>query len=99
MLGLLAAKQVPWASVHLFQVDERMAPTGYPDRNLTHLNASFLAHAPLLREQVHAMPVESSDLAAAAESYSTTLQELCGCRPRGGDQSMRTGKPDIHQQL
>ncbi len=26
MLGLLAAKQVPWASVHLFQVDERLAP-------------------------------------------------------------------------
>ena len=46
MLALLADKQVPWASVHVFQVDERVAPSSDPDRNLTHLEASFLAHAP-----------------------------------------------------
>ena len=78
MLGLLAAKQVPWASVHVFQVDERVAPSGDPDRNLTHLDASFLTRTPLRREQVHPMPVEASDLAAAAESYSATLKEFCG---------------------
>jgi 6-phosphogluconolactonase len=81
MLGLLADKQVPWASVHLFQVDERLAPTGDPDRNLTHLDESFLAYAPLRREQVHAMPVEASDLTAAAESYSAASQEFCGTPP------------------
>ena len=81
MLGLLAAKQVPWASVHVFQVDERVAPSGDPDRNLTHLEASFLAHAPLQREQVHPMPVEISDLSTAAESYSAALRELCGTPP------------------
>ena len=81
MLGLLAAKQVPWASVHVFQVDERVAPSGDSDRNLTHLEASFLAHAPLQREQVHPMPVEISDLATAAESYSAALRELCGTPP------------------
>ena len=81
MLALLADKQVPWASVHVFQVDERVAPSSDPDRNLTHLEASFLAHAPLQREQVHPMPVEISDLATAAESYSATLQEFCGTPP------------------
>jgi 6-phosphogluconolactonase len=81
MLGLLADKQVTWASVYLFQADERVAPTGDPDRNLTHLDTSFLAHAPLRREQVHAMPVEASDLTAAAESYSEALREFCGAPP------------------
>jgi 6-phosphogluconolactonase len=78
MLGALAAKQVPWASVQLFQVDERVAPPGDPDRNLRHLNESFLARAPLRDEQVHAMPVEESDLNVAAESYSSTLRAICG---------------------
>jgi 6-phosphogluconolactonase len=81
MLRLLADKQVPWASVDLFQVDERVAPTGDPDRNLTHLDKSLLAHAPLRREQVHAMPVEAADLTAAAESYSVALREFCGAPP------------------
>jgi 6-phosphogluconolactonase len=81
MLRLLAGKQVPWASVHVFQVDERVAPAGDPDRNLTHLHASLLSRAPLRREQLHVMPVEASDLAAAAESYSVELRELCGTPP------------------
>jgi 6-phosphogluconolactonase len=81
MLAAFAAKQLPWSSIHVFQVDERAAPAGDPDRNLTHLNASLLVRAPLRREQVHAMPVEASDLAAAAESYSAALQELCGTPP------------------
>jgi 6-phosphogluconolactonase len=81
MLSLFAAKLVPWGSVHVFQVDERVAPTGDPERNLTHLDESFVAHAPLRREQVHAMPVEASDLTAGAESYSAALQEFCGTPP------------------
>ena len=81
MLGLLVAKQVPWASVHVFQVDERVAPPGDPNRNLTHLEASFLSRASLRREQVHPMPVDALDLATAAESYSATLQEFCGTPP------------------
>jgi 6-phosphogluconolactonase len=81
MLGLLAAKPLPWASVRLFQVDERVAPSGDPDRNLTHLEASLLSGAPLRREQVHAMPVEGPDLSAAAASYAATLQDVCGAPP------------------
>ena len=58
----LADEQMPWAAVHVVQVDERVAPTGDPDRNLTHLRESWLQHSPLPPEQVHAMPVESADL-------------------------------------
>src|SRR5262245_62303815 len=47
MLRLLAAEDVPWKSVHVVQVDERIAPAGDPDRNLTHPRESLLEHAPL----------------------------------------------------
>src|ERR1700688_5263045 len=58
MLRALAGEDVPWAGVHVFQTDERVAPVGHPDRNLTHLYESLLQHASLRPEQIHAMPVE-----------------------------------------
>ena len=78
MLRALADEDVPWRSVHVFQVDERVAPAGHPDRNLTHLAASLLAHAPLPPEQLHAMPVELPDLEEAAARYARTLEEHAG---------------------
>ena len=33
MLRALANETVPWEGVHVFQVDERIAPAGDPDRN------------------------------------------------------------------
>ena len=81
MLRVLADEQMPWAGVHLVQVDERVAPDGDPDRNLTHLRESLLAHCPLRPEQVHAMPVESADLEAASRRYALTLQKLAGSPP------------------
>src|ERR1700758_3604903 len=65
MLRHLAQEDVPWNAVHVVQVDERIAPPGDPDRNLTHLRESLLTHAPLRHEQIHDMPVESSNLEAA----------------------------------
>lgn len=82
MLGLLAAEQVPWESVHVMQVDERVAPSGHPDRNLTHLQESLLKHTPIRPEQVHAMAVESADLEKAAQQYSAILARIAGSPPR-----------------
>src|SRR5262249_46324390 len=70
-----------WPAVHLVQVDERVAPEGDPDRNLTHIRASLLTHVPLRAEHVHAMPVEAPDLEAAAEGYARLLQEVAGSPP------------------
>ncbi len=78
MLRLLAEEDLPWAGVHLFQVDERVAPAGHLDRNLTHLAASLLDHAPLPAAQVHAMPVEEADLASAAARYAAELHAVGG---------------------
>jgi 6-phosphogluconolactonase len=78
MLRALADEQMQWAGVHVVQVDERVAPDGDPDRNLTHLRESLLAHCPLRPEQVHAMPVESADLEAASGQYAMTLRQIAG---------------------
>ena len=81
MLRALANEDVPWVGVQVFQVDERVAPDGDPDRNLTHLHESLLAHAPITREQIHAMPVNLPDLDAAAKQYAATLQSVLGSPP------------------
>ncbi len=81
MLRALAGEQVPWKDVHVFQVDERIAPVGDPDRNLTHLRASLLEHAPLPPQQIYAMPVESPDLESAAKQYAHTLEQVAGSPP------------------
>jgi 6-phosphogluconolactonase len=81
MLSDLARENVPWNELHVVQVDERVAPAGDPDRNLTHLQESLLEHAPLKKEQIHAMPVEAADLGAAAEQYAQTLKDIAGSPP------------------
>ena len=81
MYRLLADEAVDWERVHVFQVDERVAPDGDPARNLTHLESSLLAHAPIPPAQVHAMPVEAKDLAAAAARYATELGAAAGDPP------------------
>jgi 6-phosphogluconolactonase len=81
MLRALAEEDVPWKDLHLVQVDERVAPAGHPDRNLTHLHESLLEHAPLPREQIYAMPVESPDLETAAREYAATVERIAGSPP------------------
>src|SRR5271163_4223146 len=81
MLRDLADQEIPWQQMQFVQVDERIAPAGDPDRNLTHLRESLLSHAPLRPEQIHAMPVEEKNLEAAVASYATTLQQIAGSPP------------------
>jgi 6-phosphogluconolactonase len=81
MLGDLAREDVPWNVVYIVQVDERVAPAGDPDRNLTHLRESLLQHAPLRPEQIYPMPVDSPNLEAACARYALTLEEIAGSPP------------------
>jgi 6-phosphogluconolactonase len=78
MLRALAALPLPWAQLQLFQVDERVAPDGDALRNLTNIQASLLAQAPLPAANLHAMPVTAPDLQAAARAYAETLQRVAG---------------------
>jgi 6-phosphogluconolactonase len=81
MLRALADDIVPWDQVHIVQVDERVAPPGDADRNLTHLRESLLSHAPLPESHIHAMPVNEADLSAAAKAYARKLEAIAGSPP------------------
>jgi 6-phosphogluconolactonase len=81
MLKDLASEEVPWSQVHVFQIDERIAPEGDPDRNLTHLHESLLGNALIPKENIHAMPVNAADPVEGAKHYEKTLQEICGNPP------------------
>jgi 6-phosphogluconolactonase len=81
MLRALAIEDVPWPDIYVAQIDERVAPAGHPDRNLTHLRENLVEHAPLKPEQIAAMPLESPDLEAAAAEYAETLARIAGTPP------------------
>lgn len=80
MLRELASEELPWEKIHLFQIDERIAPEGDKDRNLTHLLESF-AGAPIPHENIHPMPVNAADPATGAKEYEQTLEKFCGIPP------------------
>ena len=81
MLRALAMEDVSWKDMHVSQVDERVAPDGHTDRNLTHIRETLLDQVALPPGQVHAMPVEVLDLEAGAKSYARTLQQIAGSPP------------------
>jgi 6-phosphogluconolactonase len=81
MLRALANEALPWDKIHIFQVDERIAPSGDPDRNLTHLRESLLEHAPLPEQNLHPMPVEDADPESGAAQYSKTMQQIADNPP------------------
>ena len=77
VLREFARQDVPWDRIDIVQVDERIAPRGHTDRNLT-AQLDALHDAPLEPGRIHPMPVEESDLTAAARSYSALLHRLAG---------------------
>ena len=95
MLRALADADVPWAQVHVLQVDERVAPAGDAARNLTGLTTALLDRVPLPAGNVCAIPVEWSDATAggtdpargpvdpdlAARRYAADLRVLAGEPP------------------
>lgn len=81
MLRHLSDVDVPWERVALFQVDERIAPAGHTDRNLTHLERDFIARIPTPLAGFYPMPVEMPDAAKAARSYAETIASLAGNPP------------------
>ncbi|HEY0519841.1 MAG TPA: 6-phosphogluconolactonase [Ilumatobacteraceae bacterium] len=68
MLAALADERLPWKDITIFQVDERVAPDGDPDRNAGLLDA-LRSNGPT----IHLMPVTDPDLEAACRRYAALL--------------------------
>ena len=72
MFRRLGSLGLPWHLVDTWQVDERVAPIGGPERNRSEQERSL---PPEAGEGIRWMPVEDDDLEAAAARYAATLPE------------------------
>jgi 6-phosphogluconolactonase len=77
LFDALASCVVPWTNVHLFQVDERVAPSGDVDRNFVQLQAHLLSRVALPEGNVHPIPVDITPTAYAARRYQQDIQAIC----------------------
>ena len=77
----LAGEDVPWDRVHLFQVDERVAPSGDPERNYFHLKEALIGRIAIPSANVHPMPVEEEDIDEGARRYQAILRQIAGTPP------------------
>ena len=72
MLECLVGLELRWGDVHVFQVDERVAPHGDADRNATKLTA-ILGASGLPYTNLHLMPVTDEDRNRGCDAYSQMI--------------------------
>jgi 6-phosphogluconolactonase len=78
MFDELARLEVPWAQVHVLQVDERVAADGDDARNAEGLRSHLLEAAPVPACNAHLMRVGDLDADAAAAACAATVARVAG---------------------
>jgi len=103
MLEVLALLPLPWHKVHVFQVDERVAPEGDAERNSTALRHALLDR---VDTNAHLMDVTASDLVESAQRYADLLHAHepldvvhLGVGDDGHTASWPPGAPVVDQQV
>jgi len=81
MFERLAAEDLEWPAVHVFQVDERVAPPGHQDRNLMLIERHLRDRVDGEGPHVYPMEVETHQLNDAAARYESALEKMCGRPP------------------
>ena len=76
MLKFLSKADLPWKRVNLFQVDERVAPDGHADRNLTQLFQAIVGTPMVTQLRIFPMPVLAEDLEEGCREYTQVLDEI-----------------------
>jgi 6-phosphogluconolactonase len=71
---LLAERQLPWEQMHWFWGDERNVAHDHADSNAKMVRHALLNHVPVPPENIHPVPVNVQDPAAAAREYENTLR-------------------------
>lgn len=73
-------RALPWATTHLWIVDERRVPSDHERANFRMMKSALLDHIPTPDEQVHRVRTELDDPAA---DYQGQLEEVFGRSPSG----------------
>ncbi len=79
MFEMLGRQSIDWSKVHVFQVDERLAPDG-PDQNYFQLHEALLSRVPLPPDQVHHVN-QAVDAESAAALYASAIHDFLGVKP------------------
>lgn len=90
LFDALLRHEVPWDDTTVWQVDERVAPDGHPERNAGQLGE--------LPARLRLMPVTATDLGAAARRYGAGLPERFDVVHLGlGDDGHTASWPPAHR--
>ena len=65
--------EVAWSNIHFFWSDERHVPPDHPESNYRMAHEALLSH---VHSNVHRIPSENPDAAAAASDYEQTIIQV-----------------------
>lgn len=77
LFGELSLRQIDWAKVEFYWIDERFVPPDHPDSNYRMARETLLSHIKTAPGQIHPMPTDGNP-ADAAQRYEALLKAQYG---------------------